>query len=210
MAYPVVTGPTTADAVVGGLTVNFTVPQSKFKIVNNNAGKSIKITLGTWADIYVHAGQTKECFAVYDSFTAYGLGGTVSVTYTCTEDGSDNITRAELPTAFVKPLVAVSDAAATLTAAQLIANSIFTQTPGAARALTTATGAEIIAAFTGYSVGSIFEFTIVNLAAATYVITLTAGATGVTIVGVAAVQPVTSATFVGRIAAADAVVIYTK
>jgi hypothetical protein len=209
MGFPVLTGPTTADATVGGLTVSLTPQQNKIKIVNNDTANSVKVTVGTWADIWIHAGQTFESLAEYKAFTAYGIGATVSITYTCSELGTDVITRDEVVTNGIKGLVAVADAAATLTAAQLIAQSVFTQTPSAARTLTTGTGAEIIAAFPSYSVGSCIEFTIVNLAAA-QVITLAAGASGVTLVGVATVQPVTSATFLIRVVSGTAVVIYRK
>jgi hypothetical protein len=105
--------------------------------------------------------------------------------------------------------VAVADAAAILTAAQVLNSKIFVQTPTAARALTTPTAALLIAALTDYVVGTSFEFTIINLAAATHVATLTAGV-GVTLVGVAAVQPVTSGTFVGVVTSSSAVSIYRK
>lgn len=105
--------------------------------------------------------------------------------------------------------VAVADAAATFTAAQVLDSKIFVQTPTAARALTTPTAALLIAALTDYVVGTSFEFTIINLAAATHVATLTAGV-GVTLVGVAAVAAVTSGTFVGVVTSSSAVSIYRK
>jgi len=58
-------------------------------------------------------------------------------------------------------------------------------------------------------VGTSFEFTIVNLAPATYTVTVTAG-TGVTVVGVAAVAAVTSGTFIGVVTSTSAVSIYRK
>ena len=106
--------------------------------------------------------------------------------------------------------VTVTDAARTLTAAELLVSKLFTCTPTAARAFTTPTGAELAAAISDEVVGSSFEFTIVNLAAATHAITLTAGASGVTIVGAAAVSAATSGTFVGVVTAADTVSIYRK
>lgn len=84
-----------------------------------------------------------------------------------------------------KTAVALSDAAATLTAAQMIDSGIFTITPTIARALTTATATELVAAMTGYQVGTWFDITIVCLAA--FAVTLTAG-TGITIVGSAVVN----------------------
>lgn len=210
MGFPVLTGPTTADALTTGLTVTLTPQQNKIKIINNSTAYDVKVNVGTWSDIYIHPGQTFESLAEYKQFIAYGIGGTASITYTCTELGTDGITRDEIVVNGIKGLVAVADAAATLTAAQLVAASIFTQTPTAARTLTTATGAEIIAAFPSYSVGSCIEFTIVNLASATYVITLAAGASGVTLSGLATVAAATSATFIMRIASGTAVVIYRK
>lgn len=105
--------------------------------------------------------------------------------------------------------VAVADSATTFTAAQVLTSKIFVQTPTAARALTTPTAALLLAALTDYVVGTSFEFTIINLAAATHVATLTAGV-GVTLVGVAAVQPVSSGTFIGVVTSTSAVSIYRK
>jgi hypothetical protein len=69
------------------------------------------------------------------------------------------------------------------------------------------------AGFTDEAVGSSFEFTVVNGAAATHAITLTAGASGVTlggVAGMAAVAAASSATFVGVFTAANTVSIYRK
>jgi len=74
---------------------------------------------------------------------------------------------------------ALSDAAATLTAAQLIGGE-FTITPTAARIQTLDTAANIINALSGSVNNSNFEFTIVNLAA--FDVTI-ATAAGVTLVG---------------------------
>jgi len=103
--------------------------------------------------------------------------------------------------------VAMADAAVLQTAAQIIDSKIFKQTPSAARAVTTPTAALLVAAATDYVAGTTFEFSIINLAAATHVITLTAGV-GVTLVGVATVQPVESARFAARIDSATAVTVY--
>ena len=108
-----------------------------------------------------------------------------------------------------RELLAASDAATTLTAAQAI-HSIVTMTPTAGRAVTTPIGTAIIAALEEYRVGSTFEVTIVNLAGATHAITFTAGASGVTITGLATVAANTSATFIGRVASATTVVYYRK
>ena len=103
--------------------------------------------------------------------------------------------------------VALTDAAATLTASQIISSRLFTITPTAPRTLTTATAADILTAMSGEGVGSTFEFVIVNLAGATFAATLAAG-TGVTLVGVAAVSASSSATFMGRVDSTTAITIY--
>ena len=112
-----------------------------------------------------------------------------------------------------RPLVALTDAIATLTAAQTI-DAIVTMTPTASRAITTPTGAEIIAGLGGTpAIGTTFELTFVNVAAATHPMVLTAGATGVTLGGVAGMATVaaaTSATFIGRVATASTVVFYRR
>jgi hypothetical protein len=105
--------------------------------------------------------------------------------------------------------VAVADAAATLTAAQLLESKLFTQEPSAARTLTTATAALIVAALVDESTGTSFEFTVVNKAAATHAITL-AGGTDVTIVGSASVAAATSGTFVGVVQSDSTVKVYRK
>ena len=96
-----------------------------------------------------------------------------------------------------------------ITAAQLL-NGIVTATPTAARGLAAPTAASLIAAVTPATATGIgFEFTVINLASATHVLTLGV-ATGTTIVGLDTIQPATSATFVARIASGTTVVIYRK
>jgi hypothetical protein len=108
-----------------------------------------------------------------------------------------------------RTLLAGTDAATTLTAAQSI-ESVVTVTPTAARAYTTATAADIISELGGSAkVGQCFEVTVVNLAPATHAITFTAG-TGVTVTGSATVSHASSATFVGRMASATTVIYYRK
>jgi hypothetical protein len=109
-------------------------------------------------------------------------------------------------------VVAASDEATTQSAATLLAGGpvVYTMTPGAGRALTTPTGAQLGAAVADEAVGTSFEFSVVNLAGATHAITLTAGASGVTLVGSAVVAAATSASFVGVFTAADTVSIYRK
>lgn len=103
--------------------------------------------------------------------------------------------------------VAVADAAATLTVAQMYDDKVFTQTPTAARTLTTSTAALLVAGLTDYAVGTSFVFTIVNLAPATHTITVAAG-TGCTIVGVATIANTTSASFRVRVDSATAYTLY--
>ena len=89
-----------------------------------------------------------------------------------------------------KTVTAAANEATTLTAAQTI-EGIVTMTPSTGRALTTATGAEIVTALgDGVRVGTSFELTVVNVAAATHAITFTAGASGVTLGGVAGMATV--------------------
>ncbi len=110
-------------------------------------------------------------------------------------------------------VVAATDAATVQSAATLAGNGrvIYTMTPTASRTLTTPTGAELGAAFTDEAIGTSFEFTVVNAAAATHPIVVTAGASGVTLVGVAAtfsVAAASSATYVAVFTAANTVSIY--
>lgn len=108
-----------------------------------------------------------------------------------------------------RTLLAGTDAATTLTAAQSV-ESVITVTPTAARTYTTATAAAIISALGDTAkVGQCFEVTIVNLAANTHAITF-AGGDGVTVTGTAAVTHATSGTFLGRVASATTVIFYRK
>ena len=106
--------------------------------------------------------------------------------------------------------VALTDADATLTAAQMENDGIFTITPTAARTLTTDTAANLVAGFTGAAVGDWFEFTIVDLAA--YDVTLAAGV-GITLTGNAVVNNSSAtflATFTNVTSGTEAVTIYRK
>lgn len=105
--------------------------------------------------------------------------------------------------------VAETDAAQTLTAAELLDSKLFTCTPTAARTFTTSTAALIVAALVDESTGTSFEFTIVNKAAATHAITL-AGGTDVSIVGSATVAAATSGTFVGVVQSDNTIKVYRK
>jgi hypothetical protein len=106
-------------------------------------------------------------------------------------------------------VVAETDAAQTLSAAELLESKLFTCTPTAARTFTTATAAQLLAALSDESTGTSFEFTVVNLAGATHAITV-AGGTDVSIVGSATVSAATSGTFVGVVQADSTVKVYRK
>ena len=108
------------------------------------------------------------------------------------------------PKTKIKATVALADADATLTAAQMIDSGIFTITPTIARTLTTDTAANLVAAMVGYQVGTWFDIVIICLAA--YAVTL-AGGTGVTIVGNAVVNNA-SGTWRARFDSATAVTLY--
>ena len=92
-----------------------------------------------------------------------------------------------------KVIKAASNEATELTAAEAI-NGIVTMTPSAARDLTTPTGAALKTAIgNALEVGTSFELTVVNVAAATHAITLVAGASGITLGGVAGMATVAAA-----------------
>lgn len=111
------------------------------------------------------------------------------------------ITQAQQKT---KAVVALADAAATLTAAEMVNSGIFTITPTVARILTTDTAANIVAALPEYQVGTWFDIVIVNTAA--FDVTLAAG-TGITLSGKAIINNV-SGTWRARIDSATAITIY--
>jgi hypothetical protein len=93
-----------------------------------------------------------------------------------------------------RPVKAASDAATTLTAAESV-NGVVTMTPSTGRALTTPTGADLKSYIDGpLEVGTSFELTVVNAAAATHAITLTAAASGITLGGASAMATVAAAT----------------
>ena len=108
------------------------------------------------------------------------------------------------PKTRTKAAVALADASATLTAAQMIDSSIFTITPTIARTLTTDTAANIVAAMPGYQVGTWFDIVIVCLAA--FNVTL-GGGVGVTIVGNAVVNNASGA-WRARFDSASALTLY--
>lgn len=117
----------------------------------------------------------------------------------------DGTTDWPIATQYIQSNTALTDAAATLTAAQLI-GGLFTITPTAGRALTTDTAVAILAAMPPHVDGSYFEFTVVCLAA--FAATITAGV-GVTLVGDMAPNN-ESATFIVYRTAATTVTIVRK
>lgn len=131
-----------------------------------------------------------------------GNGGKVaSINSAGTAMTTTRITPAQMKT---KAVVALADAAATLTAAQMVDSGIFTITPTVARILTTDTAANIVAAIPDYQVGTWFDFTIVNTAA--FDVTLAAG-TGITLSGSNVIHK-ESATWKARIDSSTAITIY--
>lgn len=103
-----------------------------------------------------------------------------------------------------KTVVALADAAAVLTATQMIDSGIFTITPSVARTLTTDTAVNIVAGLADYQVGTWFDITIVNTAA--FDVTLAAGA-GVTLSGNVIIHKA-AGTWHARIDSATAVTLY--
>ncbi len=103
-----------------------------------------------------------------------------------------------------KAVVALSDAAAVLSATQMIDSGIFTITPSVARILTTDTATNIVAGMSGYQVGTWFDIVIVNTAA--FDVTLAAGA-GVTLSGNVILHKA-AGTWRARIDSASAVTFY--
>jgi hypothetical protein len=99
-----------------------------------------------------------------------------------------------------KALVTGANADITLTAAQSV-GAVVVHTPTSNKTVVTPIGTAILAELGPQAkVGQTFELTIVNLGGSTHTSTLTAGASGVTVTGVAAVSPGTSGTFIGRVA----------
>jgi hypothetical protein len=99
-------------------------------------------------------------------------------------------------TATKRSVKAAADEATTLTAAEAV-GGIVTMTPSAGRALTTPTGAQLKTYFGGpLEIGTSFELTVVNVAAATHAITLTAAASGITLGGVSGMATVAAASSV--------------
>jgi hypothetical protein len=97
----------------------------------------------------------------------------------------------------------------TFTAANLL-TGLVTATPTTARNLQAPTAAALITAVDADTeTGLGFEFTVINLAAATHALTLTVN-TGTTLVGSVTIAAATSATFVARLDSTTAVVIYRK
>ena len=97
----------------------------------------------------------------------------------------------------------VGTANATLTAEQTV-EGIVAMTPTAARTLTTATATAIVAAIgVPVQIGTTFELTVVNGAASSHALTLTAPTSGgITLSGdsaMATISASTSATYIGRV-----------
>ena len=106
--------------------------------------------------------------------------------------------------------VALTDAASTPTAAQLIDSKLFVQTPTADRTFTLPTAALVLAALTDEAVGTSFEFTIVNLASAYEIVVTTNTGWTITGGGFMTVFDGTSATFLAVVTSASAIQLYRK
>ena len=121
-------------------------------------------------------------FSVADSGTTGTVttGGLVAQSLTGTSPAVRG--GADLPVLVKRAVAGTGTDAETLSIAELF-NGIFVQTPTGATTCTTPTGTEISAGLTGLAVGDSFEFTLVNLGITTRTVTLTAGASGVTIIG---------------------------
>jgi hypothetical protein len=92
-----------------------------------------------------------------------------------------------------KFIKAAADEATALTAAEAI-NGVVTMTPSTGRALTTPIGSALKTAIgDALEIGTSFELTVVNVAAATHAITFTAGASGITLGGVAGMATIAAA-----------------
>ena len=107
----------------------------------------------------------------------------------------------------VSAVVALTDAAATPTAAQICDSKIFTIPASVARNFTLPIATLIVDAIAGYAVGMEWDVTIVNTGAG--VVTVL-GDTGTTIVGLATIAANTSASFRVFMTSSTAVVFYRK
>lgn len=95
----------------------------------------------------------------------------------------------------------------TLEVSEMVNNVATIADGGSAAAITTPTGAAIWAALKNPKVGDTFWFVLVNKDAGDAK-TVTAGATGVTVIGTAAVAAASNGLFLCRLTAADTVEVY--
>ena len=131
-----------------------------------NAGKSFIIRNGSTALCTLDPAGSVEI----DGRTTYILQPLATITIA--SDGANYQIRA-LTDPYVASVV-TADAALSPTAAQ-VRTKLFVFTPGQARAMTMPTPAEMYAVIPHAGVGTSFEFTVVNAAAATHALTVTAG-----------------------------------
>ena len=111
-------------------------------------------------------------------------------------------------TAFTARTVpANSNTSATATASSLL-DGLRTGTPTGNITLTLPTGTDMDSAFQDLQANQSFEWSVINLAAATHLITVTAAATGHTVVGNMAVAAATSGRFITRKTAANTFISY--
>ena len=208
------------NAVVSNLTISNCVSlRGGVKSSGNYAGINLRslahnhvvinsnIINGSYSYGLINADATTNISVTGNDFTGNVTGavsnlGGVSSTRYFSDNAGVAVNASDLQT---KTAVALADAAATLTAAQMVDSSLFTITPSAARILTTDTAANIIAAIPRYQVGTTFYMVIINNAA--FQITLDGGV-GVTRVGTTTIATVGSGMWWGRIDSPTAVTMY--
>ena len=197
-----------------------TIETSQIQIMGvGNGDATVRVLERNHLGLYSRASGTtvpnaKKNYALGCEFTKTDTGATYrntgSITScTFTLDDPAGVGAIAPPNMSIRTAVALPDAAATPTIAQLMTSSIFTMTPGAARNFTTPIASLMVAGVPGAIVGNWFDFTIVNLA--DFPITLVAGDAGVTLSGSAIVLK-GSATFRARLdnvtGGAEALTIY--
>ncbi len=177
---------TAANIIAAGISAN---RGFEFSIVNLGA---FPVTIAGGVGVATSGSMLVQPGA--NAFKAISIGGGVTIYNMSKQD-----------TVTLKTLTGLADADAVITGAQML-GGVFTITPGANRALTTDTAANIIAAMPNRQIGSWFEFTLVCLAA--FDATIVAGA-NVTLVGNGDTNT-SSGSFLVQVTGANAVSVYRK
>lgn len=156
---------------VGVLTTTGEVVTAGTVLKRDSAGMISEIT-GT--SLPTGAGYAVGCNFINTStgVTYKNEGTTASASFVTPSVAANLITPVKMGT---RTLVALSDAAATPTIAQLMTSSQFTMTPTVARTFTLPTAALTVAGITGATVGTWFDFSIVNTAALAITVTTNTG-----------------------------------